>query len=98
MTFSCGLILWLLNYFKAMRVKLYKVRSLTVENGKNTTIDLALEFEGSRAFAIWDSIPVGDYQFTARLELDPRLLQEVFASGCDFFYRGQLVLPQPENN
>ncbi len=81
-----------------MRVKLYKMRSLTVENGKNTIRELALEFEGRRAFAILDSIPLGNYQLKARLELDPKLLQKVFNPGCDFFYRGPLVLPQPETN
>ena len=81
-----------------MRVKLYRLRSLTVENGKDTLIDLTLEFEGKRAFAIWEFIPVGDYQLKARLELDPSLLQRVTNPACDFYYHGQLVLPRPQDN
>ena len=31
------------------------MRGLTLRNGKNTFVDLDVEFEGTRAFAIWDS-------------------------------------------
>ena len=81
-----------------MSGKMYKMRSLAQDHGKNTFVDLHLEFEGRRAFVIWDSVTLGGYELKARLEIDPGLLQEAAGRGCDFFYRGQLVLPRPENN
>jgi len=81
-----------------MLAKLYTLRSLINQNGKNSLIDLQLEFEGKRAFAIWDSIPIGAFELKARLELDPKLLKRVEHHGCDFFYHGELVLPEPQNN
>ena len=56
------------------------------------------EFEGKRAFIIWDSVPLGHYELKARLEINPRLLQKAEDNGWDYFYRGKLVLPRPENN
>jgi hypothetical protein len=81
-----------------MRVKMYKMRSLALDHGKNSFIDLHLEFEEGRAFVILDSVAVGGYEFKARLEIDPQLLQRARDRGCDFYYRGELVLPRPENN
>ncbi len=81
-----------------MRIKLYTMRSLALDQGKNTFVDLQLEFEGERAFVVWDSVNVGGYELKARLEIDPELLQRGGGRGCDFFYRGELVLPRPENN
>ena len=81
-----------------MRLKLYKMRSLTVANGKNTLVDLHLEFDGKRAFAIWESIPVGNFELKARVEIDPTLLHKVGGDTCDFFYRGELSLPRPQDN
>ncbi len=81
-----------------MRAKLYKVRSLTVDNGKPAFIDLELEFEGERAFVIWDSITLGTFLLKARVEIDPELLQAEVARGCDYYYCGKLVLPRPEYN
>ena len=81
-----------------MRLKLYKIRSLAVENGRTTCKDLRLEFEGKRAFVVWDSIPLGNYELKVRLELDPRRLEKGGGPGWDFFYRGQLVLPRPQDN
>jgi hypothetical protein len=81
-----------------MLEKMYTLRSLINQNGKNSLVDLQMEFEGKRAFAIWDSIPIGDYKLKARLELDPKLLKKVQNYGCDFFYHGELILPEPRNN
>jgi hypothetical protein len=81
-----------------MRVKLYKMRSLAVENGKNTLVDLHLEFEGKRAFAIWESFSVGEFELQARVEIDPKLLQKVGGKGWDFFYQGEIALPRPQDN
>jgi hypothetical protein len=81
-----------------MRSKTYKMRSLTPSGDTNTFIDLPLQFEGCRAYAIWDSIAVGPLRLQVRLEIDPALLQKVAYRGCDYFYRGELILPQPRNN
>ncbi len=81
-----------------MGLKLYKMRSLTVSKGKTAFVDLNLEFEGNRAYVVWDSITFGEFLLKARVEIDPALLQEDAEPDCDFIYRGQLVLPRPENN
>ena len=81
-----------------MRAKMYKMRSLTVDNGKPAFIDLELEFEGDRAFVIWDSITLGVFMLKARVEIDPELLQDGAGRDCDYYYRGELVLPRPEYN
>ena len=81
-----------------MPTKTYKMRSRTVEQGKDSEVDLPLEFEGSRAFAVWDSITFGNFKFKARVEIDPTLLQKISYRDCDYYYRGNLVLPRPENN
>jgi hypothetical protein len=81
-----------------MHVKLYKMRSLSVDKGKKAFVDLDLEFDGSRAFVIWDSVAWGKFELKARLEIDPKLLQKDGDRGCDFFYHGDLVLPRPEHN
>jgi hypothetical protein len=79
-------------------MKIYTMRSYAVENGQDSVVDLRLEFEGQRAFVIWDTIPFGEYQLTARLEINPKLLEKAPEPGYDFFYQGELVLPRPENN
>jgi len=81
-----------------MRTKSYKMRSLSLKHGKPSFVDLDLEFEGKRAFVIWDSVTLGDYLLKARLEIDPKLLQQSGNRDCDYVYRGELVLPRPENN
>lgn len=81
-----------------MRAKSYRVRGQAVAKGKLESVDLDLEFEGKRAFVIWDSISVGSYMLKARVEIDPRLLRADSGRQCDFVYSGELVLPRPENN
>ncbi len=66
--------------------------------GKREFIHLDLEFEGKRAFVIWDSISLGNYLLKARVEIDPRLLRADSGRQCDFVYSGELILPLPENN
>jgi hypothetical protein len=78
--------------------KTYKVRSLTTKNGKDTVLDLNLEFEGRRAFVVWDQVRMGDFELKARLEIDPKLLQKGDTDNCDFLYRGHLILPRPQDN
>jgi hypothetical protein len=81
-----------------MRAKLYKMRGRAVAKGKLKFIDLDLEFDGKRAFVVWDSISLGDFLVKARVEIDPRLLRADSGGGWDYVYRGELVLPQPEYN
>lgn len=81
-----------------MRVKSYKMRGLTLKNGKRAPIEMNVEFEGKRAFAIWDSVSLGAYELKARVELNPKLLKKDTSLSCDFVYRGKLVLPRPEDN
>jgi hypothetical protein len=81
-----------------MHAKMFKMRGRTLRKGKKTVIDLTLEFEGNRAFAIWESIPLGDYELKARVEIDPKRLEPIRNHSCDFLYRGELVLPDPQNN
>jgi len=81
-----------------MHPKLYTVRGCVVENGKNSSIQLDLEFDGKRAFVIWDSVSLGALKLKARVEINPKLLKRVHGDECDYLYRGQLVLPHPEYN
>ena len=81
-----------------MRAKLYRLRGQAMAKGKLEFINLDLEFDGKRAFVIWDSIPVGNYHLKARVEIDPRLLRADAGRQCDFVYSGELVLPRPEDN
>ena len=81
-----------------MRVKMYKMRGLTVRNGMPSFVSFDLEFEGKRAFVIWDSITLGSYLLKARLEIDPELLLKDAGREWDYLYRGKLELPRPELN
>jgi len=81
-----------------MQVKPYKIRSYTSEQGKIDSIEMDLEFEEERAFVIWDSVIIGGLTLKARVEIDPLLLHKEPGSGFIFCYRGDLVLPKPENN
>ena len=82
-----------------MRVtKSYKMRGLAVKNGRTSFVNMDLEFEGQRAFVIWDSVTLGSYLLKARLEIDPKLLLKDTGREWDYLYRGKLVLPRPEHN
>jgi hypothetical protein len=81
-----------------MHAKIYKMRSVTVEKGKTTSVNLNLEFEGERAFVVLDAITLGGCLVKARVEIDPDLLQKGGGREWDFYYRGSIVLPRPENN
>jgi hypothetical protein len=79
-------------------MKTYTLRSRTVGNGENSVADLPLEFDGRRAFVIWDTISLGEYQLKARVEIDPKRLKRAQRRPWDYFYRGELVLPRPQDN
>jgi hypothetical protein len=81
-----------------MQTKMYRMRGVTVENGKRDVLNLNLEFEGERAFVVLDTLPLGALELKTRLEIDPDLLQKGSGRDWDFLYRGNLVLPQPRNN
>ena len=81
-----------------MRAKLYKMRGRAMAKGKVEFIKLDLEFEGKRAFVIWESVQVRGFLIKARVEIDPKLLRADSGRGCDYVYRGELVLPNPELN
>ena len=81
-----------------MRVKFYKTRGLSQEGGSHSPIDLELEFDGKRAFAVWESFQIGKYEFKARLEINPRLLKKLRFSSCNYLYRGELVVPRPQDH
>lgn len=78
-------------------MKTYKMRGLALQAGQQSWVNLSLEFEGGRAFAIWDTIRVGNYALKARLEIDPGRLKPG-DNESEFVYRGELVLPNPQNN
>ncbi len=79
-------------------MKTYKMRGQAANGNTNAFVDLELEFEGKRAFVIWEAMELGNYQLQARMEIDPKLLQRVEDRVCDFVYHGELILPRPENN
>jgi hypothetical protein len=81
-----------------MRRKSYKLRGRTIAAGKTAVINLELEFDGKRAFVVWDSMNLGNFLLKARIEIDPELLQKEPGCDWDFLYRGELVLPRPELN
>ena len=81
-----------------MRVKFYKMRGLSQKSEVQPPIDLELEFDGKRAFAVWECFQIGKYEFKARLEINPRLLKKLRSSNCNYLYRGELEIPRPQDN
>jgi hypothetical protein len=81
-----------------MHVKMYTMRSVALADGRSTLVNLHLEFEGARAYVVWDSVTLRDYEFKTRVEINPKPLRKAGAHGCDFFYRGRLELPRPQDN
>ena len=81
-----------------MRPKRYIMQSMAMNRGKKSPVKLPVEFEDKRAFVVWDSLVLGNFELKARVEINPSLLMPTTTSGCDFVYRGRLVLPRPEDN
>ena len=79
-------------------MKVFVMRGFAVENGKDRIVEMEIEFEGERAFAVWDTVTLGTYEFKARVELDATLLQRAIGQSHEFEYRGQLILPRPQDN
>jgi len=66
--------------------------------GKKVQMHFQLDFEGTRAFLVWETFKVGKQIFVARVELNPRLLRRTAGKSSNYSYRGKIALPQPENN
>jgi len=79
-------------------MKAFVMRGFAVEDGKDRIVEMEIEFEGHRAFAVWDTVRFGRYEFKARVELDATLLQKAIGQPHEFEYRGPLVLPRPQDN
>jgi hypothetical protein len=74
-------------------------QTLSVPTGKNSHINLPLEFEGTRAFAVWDTVKIRGYRFQMRIEVNPKLLRKQHGDECPaYLYCGKLPLPRPELN
>ncbi len=73
--------------------------TLAVPTGNNGHINLPLEFEGKRAFAIWDTVRVRGYRLEMRIEVNPKLLRKKRGAHHPAYqYCGKLPLPRPELN
>ncbi len=75
--------------------------TLAVPTGNNGHINLPLEFEGKRAFAVWDTVKVRGYRFKMRIEVNPKLLRKKQGTqdpAYQYQYCGKLPLPRPELN
>ena len=66
--------------------------------GKKILMHFPLDFEGTRAYLVWETFKVGKQIFTARVEVNPRLLRRIAGKSSNYSYRGKITLPQPENN
>lgn len=67
-------------------------------DGKKVLIHFQLDLEGTRAYLVWDTFTVGRMIVKARVELNPRLLRRIAGKSSNYFYRGKITLPRPENN
>jgi hypothetical protein len=84
--------------------KIYKVMAFSMQSGKPGLIesDLIFEADGKRAQLVlewWPNTGSGDVPKTT-IEIEPAFLQRVSGQNmkCDFFYRGQIPIPAPEDN
>jgi hypothetical protein len=74
------------------------MRGLSITGQGGRFVDLRLEFEGRRAYVVWDAIRWKGYELKVRLEVNRKLLQKADAEPYDYYYRGKLVLPRAEDN
>lgn len=76
-----------------------KVRAVgCLKDGKTALKEFQLEFEGTRAYLVWDDYNIGRLLFKARVELNPRLLRKPDRQSSKYYYRGKITLPHPEDN
>jgi hypothetical protein len=66
--------------------------------GKYALEDYQLEFEGDRAFLVWEEFNVGNLFFKAVVELNPNLLRRIEGRSTNYYYRGKITLPHAEDN
>ncbi|MGA2862946.1 MAG: DUF6602 domain-containing protein [Verrucomicrobiota bacterium] len=84
--------------FKPQAGKIYKAVAFALERDKNILMeaDLIFEQEGARAYLVlewWPNTGKGDVPKNT-VEIDPAYLQKVSGQQFDFFYRGQISIPQ----
>jgi len=82
--------------------KIYKVIFPALERGKTIIgeADLLFENEGKRAYIVlewWPNTGKGDVP-KVTVEIDPAYLQQASNQKFDFFYQGQISIPQVEGN
>jgi hypothetical protein len=76
-----------------------KVRLRVCRSAGNDALkDFPLEFEGTRAYLVWDTVSVGNLLLKARVELNPKFIRRLDGRGYHYYYRGRITLPCPENN
>jgi hypothetical protein len=75
-----------------------KVRVSGENRGTVHFSDLPLAFEDDRVFVIWDCAKLGNCELQARIEIDPKLLRKTKGRNSEYVYRGELVLPRPQDN
>ena len=75
-----------------------KVRVCGDERSTVSFSDLPLAIEGKRAFVIWDTTTLGNYELQARIEINPKLLKKIRGRTAEYTYVGELVLPRPQDN
>ena len=88
--------------FNADSAKIYKVMFMALENGQNilSEADLIFDADGKKAHIVlewWPNMGQGDVPKIAP-EIDPAYLQKVERQKFDFFYRGQISIPQSGDN
>jgi hypothetical protein len=84
--------------FKPQPGRIYKVVAPALEKNKNILVEADLIFEqgGARVFIVlewWPNTGKGDVPKNT-VEIDPVYLQKASGQKFDFFYRGQISIPQ----
>ena len=84
--------------FRPQAGKIYKAMAPALESGKNILVeaDLIFEQDGARAFIVlewWPNTGKGDVPKNT-VEIHPAYLQKASGQKFDFFYRGQISIPQ----
>lgn len=88
--------------FNTQPGKIYKVTCIALERGKNILIesDLIFESDGKRAFIVlewWADAGHGEVP-KLTVEIDPVFLRRPQKGKIDFFYQGQISMPQAQHN
>ena len=78
--------------------KIYRVCCFALERGENQIIesDLIFEHDGKKAYIVLEWWPRNTPK--QAVQIDPAYLQKASGGKFDFFYRGQISLPQSQDN